>query len=232
MRYGRSKEALSMRLRPHSLRHSLHTELLRLNISDTIVTEQFSRQSVAQTHEYDHRSLAERLEFVRLPETAQASIRSGQPEELVAKMVVSGMASESHIGRTFKSIQAEHGDEAAFIYLAANSDGFHVTPYGYCTNSFSMNPCARHLKCFDGCRHFVASGITEHKTQLEELRGKLFAMRAKASSRPARSAGRKNQIAHADQLISGVDAALSAQPQMPVFPEGADLSASDTDLFR
>ena len=92
-------------------------------------------------------------------------------------MVVSGMALQSHLGQSFKRIQHESGDEAAFIYLAANADGFHVTPYGFCTNSFSVNPCTRHLKCFDQCKHFTASGVAEHRVTFEDLRSKLVAMR-------------------------------------------------------
>jgi integrase len=231
-RYGRTDEAHRMSVNPHSLRHLMNTELFRLRLSDTAITQQFGRRSVAQSHEYDHRSLAERLAFVRLPEAAERVVRKGEPEELIAKMVASGLAANSHIGLSFRAIQREQGDEAAFVYLAANSDGFHITPYGFCTNSFSVNPCARHLKCFDQCKHFTASGLAEHRTSLEELRAKLEVMRAAAASKPPNTVGRRNQIAHADRLVAGVDAALAAQPATQVFPDGPDHSAPDPDLFQ
>jgi hypothetical protein len=78
-------------------------------------------------------------------------------------MVVGGLSPSSHIAKTFATIQASSGDEAAFRYLVTNSDGFHVTPYGFYLNSFSMNPCPKHLKCFHGCKHFNASGLPEHR---------------------------------------------------------------------
>lgn len=37
---------------------------------------------------------------------------------------VSGVAEGSHLAKSFKTIQAAHGDEVAFKYLAANSDAF------------------------------------------------------------------------------------------------------------
>jgi hypothetical protein len=210
----------------------MNTELFRLGVSDTAITQQFGRQSVAKSYEYDHRSLAERLAFIKLPESATQIVKKDGPEELVAKMVLSGFAAMSHLGKSFKAIQAEHGDEAAFRYLVANSDGFHFTPYGCCINSFSVNPCPKHLKCFNKCRHFVPSGLKKHTVNLQELRQKLCAMRDAAASKPATTVGRKNQIAHAESLLEGVDAALKAQPNVNAFPDGQDFSAPNKDLFR
>lgn len=146
-------------------------------------------------------------------------------------MVVGGMVPTSHIAQSFKSIQAAAGDEAAYRYLAASSDGFHVTPYGFCVNSFSMNPCARHLKCFDKCKHFAASGLPEHTITLQSLRDQLAVMRAAAASKPAKTVGRRNQIAHADTLLAGVDAALCAAPRTLVFGGDIDHSRPREDVL-
>lgn len=230
-RYGKGPDLDSMKINPHSLRHLMNTEFFRLNIPDTVITHHFGRTTVAQSHEYDHRSLGEQLSFIELPKSAQAIIAPGSVQETVAKMVLSSFAGLSHVAESFKKIQQEHGDEAAFTYLAATSDGFHVTPYGFCTTSFAVNPCVRHLKCFHQCKRYVPSGLPEHRITLEELRGKLSVMREKAAAKPANSIGRKNQIAHADELLAGVDAALSAQPGTIVFPEGQDYSEPEEDVF-
>lgn len=94
------------------------------------------------------------------------------------------------------------------------------------------NPCARHLKCFDNCKHFAASGAQEHVVSLTDLRAKLLAMRDAARAKPIVSVGRKNQIAHTEQLLSGVEKALAAQPSELVFPQGGDHSAPVKDLFK
>lgn len=231
-RYGKGKNCEEMSINPHSLRHMMNTEFFRLNIPDTVITQHFGRRAVAQSYEYDHRSVSERLSFVQLPQSAVGIVTPGTAQETVAKMVVSGFAANSLIAKTFKKIQQEHGDEAAFNYLAANSDGFHVTPYGFCTTSFAVNPCVRHLKCFDECKQFIASGVDEHRIALQQLRTKLAEMRKEAAAKLATSIGRKNQIAHADRLIAGVDAALSSQPGEVVFHNGWDHSARGKDLFR
>jgi len=230
VRYGDAANEW-MSVKPHSLRHLMNTELFRLGVPDTVITQQFGRPTVAQSYEYDHRSLAEKLEFVRIPSVAADVIKPGSPQELIAKMVVGGMVPTSHIAQSFKSIQAAAGDEAAYRYLAASSDGFHVTPYGFCVNSFSMNPCARHLKCFDKCKHFAASGLPEHTITLQSLRDQLAVMRAAAASKPAKTVGRRNQIAHADTLLAGVDAALCAAPRTLVFGGDIDHSRPREDVL-
>ncbi|MDI4635251.1 hypothetical protein J7U46_19465 [Pelomonas sp. V22] len=230
-RYGREPDHKDFSVKPHSLRHLMNTELFRHGAPDTVITQQFGRQTVAQSYEYDHRSLAEKLAFVSLPGETKGFLTPGSPQELVAKMVVGGLVPTSHIARSFKAIQAKEGDLAAFRYLAANSDGFHVTPYGYCVNSFSMNPCARHLKCFDRCKHFTASGLPEHRETLESLRAKLVEMRNAAAAKPVKTVGRRNQIAHAESLLSGVAAALDASPNSPVFEVGVDHSIVFKDVL-
>lgn len=232
-KYAEGPAKQDLALRSHSLRHLMNTELFRLHVPDTVITHQFGRSSVAQSYEYDHRSLSEKLKFVQLPDASRSLVPPGSVQELVAKMVVSGMATTSHVGQSFRRIQVEHDDDAAFAWLVASSDGFHVTPYGFCTNSFSVNPCVRHLKCFDDCRHFTASGIPEHRITLSKLRDRLVSMKNAVQARPATAVARKNQLTHAERLIRGVDAALAAQPGQNVFTGGADYAnPRSEDVFK
>lgn len=230
-RYSQEPDASDMAVNSHSLRHLMNTELFRSGVPDTIITEQFGRKSVAQSYEYDHRSLSEMLKFVTLPQEAQRFVRPDSPQELIARMVVSGTLGDSHLVRSFKQIQARDGDRVAFAYLAANADGFHVTPYGYCTNSFSLDPCARHLKCFDACKHFTVGSAPTQKVALTDLLASLQTMRTAAQAKPIKTVGRKNQIAHADRLIAGVQAALAAPAGTSPFPAGKDHSLPPADLL-
>ena len=78
----------------------------------------------------------------------------------------------------------------------------------------------------------MPSGIKEHRVSLESLRANLRVMRDTAAAKPLTSTGRKNQILHAEQLLLGVDQALAAQPNEPLFPNGSDHSAPAKDLFK
>lgn len=230
-KYGQG-DVSAFHVRPHSLRHLLNTELFRQNVPDTVITQQFGRTSVAQSYEYDHRSLAERLKAIALPPNIQSRVPPGSPSELVAKMVYSGAAASTHIGQSFVKIQREHGDEAAINYLIANSDGFHFTPYGLCVNSFSVNPCARHLKCFDNCKHYVATQQPQHVVMLGKLKDNHEKLLAKAKAASVNTVGRKNTIAHLESQLVGISQALETPPNQQVFPDGVDHSTPKKDVFQ
>ncbi|WP_216073391.1 hypothetical protein, partial [Acinetobacter baumannii] len=79
------------------------------------------------SYEYDHRSLAEDLDNVELPESALAAL--GEHAQQTLRMIIAGKI-EGPIVAEFRHIQKTAGDEAAFAYLEAEADGLHVTPYG------------------------------------------------------------------------------------------------------
>jgi hypothetical protein len=219
------------KVKPHALRHLLNTELFQKNVSDTIITKQFGRTSVAQSYEYDHRTLAEHLENITLPDAAYKLLGRNTDAEKVAKLIAGDLIPESQISRDFIRIRNSLGEDEAFRYLIANADGLHLTPYGLCINSFAMNPCVKHLKCFDGCSKYAPSGLQQHKTNLVKLHGRLKTLHDKAVAMPSNSAGRKNQVSHAQQLLNGVEKAIHSQPNIPIFPDGKDFSLPIKDLF-
>lgn len=224
--YGRTEEDRSLSIKSHSFRHLQNTELFRLGVADTIITKRFNRRSVAQSYEYDHRSLAEELDQVSLPEEWELMIGESKAAT-VAKMIQLGRAN-GPIVREFKRIQADEGDMAALQFLAAEADGFHATPYGTCLNSFTVDPCPKHLECFTGCRHLSATNLPEHQKNILTLHGRLKVALEHAMARPEGSVGRANQIAHASVRIAGVEKLMAALPGQAPFPDGQDLSLSAT----
>lgn len=220
-RYGKSSEDKQLRLESHTLRHLQNTELFRLGVADTIISKRFDRRSVAQSYEYDHRSLAEELDQIELP--AEVELSLGEKASTVAKMIRAGKASGPVVA-AFLRIQADEGDEAAFAYLRAEADGFHATPYGHCLNSFTVDPCPKHLECFTGCRHLSATNLPENRAHLTILESKLVAALEHAQARPATTTGRDNQIAHAQIRLDGVRKLLVTASGDRPFPDGPDLS--------
>lgn len=224
--YGRTEEDRALGIKSHSFRHLQNAELFRLGVADTIITKRFNRRSVAQSYEYDHRSLAEELDQVSLPDEWELMIGESKAAT-VAKMIQVGRAN-GPIVREFKRIQAEEGDLAALQFLSAEADGFHATPYGTCLNSFTVDPCPKHLECFTGCRHLSATNLPEHQKNIMTLYGRLKVALESAAARPEGSVGRANQIAHASVRIAGVEKLLAALPGQAPFPDGQDLSLRTT----
>jgi hypothetical protein len=164
--YGQTEEDRALTLRPHSLRHLQNTELFRLGIADTIITKRFNRRQVAQSYEYDHRSLSEDLDQVELKPEVEA--RLGEKSATIARLIKSGKA-RGPIVDAFKRIQLTDGEDAAIDYLSVEADGFHSTPYGHCINSFMVDPCRKHLECFTGCKHLSATDLAETRRNLVQL---------------------------------------------------------------
>jgi hypothetical protein len=220
-RYGSNDEERAMSLESHKLRHLQNTELFRLGVADTIISKRFNRRSVTQSYEYDHRSLAEELEQIEIPQ--EVEIMLGEKAATVAKMIKIGKAN-GPIVDAFRRIQLNDGDEAAYEYLRVEADGFHATPYGHCLNSFTVDPCPKHLECFANCRHLSATDLPENRKNLIRLEGKFKAAIETIKSRPSTSLGWKNQLDHAEGRLAGVQKLLVTAPGERVFPEGVDLS--------
>lgn len=220
-KYGRTDDDRKLRLNTHSLRHLQNTELFRLGIADAAITKRFGRRSVAQSYEYDHRSLAEDLDAVDVPSEAADILpeKAQRVFQLLSSNAIAGPVVEE-----FRRIQEAEGDEAAFQFLAAEADGFHTTPYGFCINSFTVDPCPKHLECFNGCRHLTATSLPEHRESLNQLQTQLETAVQKAEATPSGSAGRNNQIEHARSRLSGVRKVLASAPGDKPFPDGPDLS--------
>ncbi|PFH12397.1 hypothetical protein BCF11_4878 [Collimonas sp. PA-H2] len=220
-RYGATEADQALRLESHMLRHLQNTELFRLGVADTIISKRYNRRGVAQSYEYDHRSLAEELEQISIPEDVELFL--GEKATTVAKMIKTGKAN-GPIVDAFLRIQAKDGDASAYEYLRVEADGFHATPYGHCLNSFTVDPCPKHLECFANCRHLSATDLPENKVNLIQLEGKFKAAIETIRSRPSASLGWKNQLQHAEDRLIGVQRLLATRPGERPFPNGDDLS--------
>lgn len=225
IRYGQTIEDKSLYLTSHSLRHLQNTELFRLGVADTIITKRFNRRSVAQSYVYDHRSLAESLESIELPIEVEALL--GEKSLTVAKMIKSGIASGPIVDE-FKKIEKEHGELVAFEYLKVEADGFHATPYGHCINSFTVDPCPKHLECFAGCRHLTATNLPHQMNNLRNLERKFEVAIAEIQARPATTIGHENQIEHATVRLESIRKLLQTPTGQPVFPDGEDFSKTNS----
>lgn len=223
--YGEDDEDRSLSLKPHSLRHLQNTELFRLGVADTIITKRFNRKSVAQSYEYDHRSLAEDLEQTELPQEVEIAL--GSKAATVVRLIKAGKAS-GPIVEAFKKIQHTRGDDAAFEFLKVEADGFHSTPYGHCINSFTVDPCPKHLECFAGCRHLTATDMPKQRQHLIQLEGRFKSAMEAIAARPANTIGRDNQLMHAKNRLEAVRQVLTTPHGQAVFPDGTDLSKSNS----
>lgn len=222
-RYGHTNEDRTLSMTSHALRHLQNTELFRLGVADTIITKKFNRRSVQQSYIYDHRSLAEDLSDIDLPPETEE--RLGEQALQVFKLISASKA-RGPVVDEFRRVQAEYGEEAAFDYLNAEADGLHVTPYGLCINSFTSDPCPKHLECFDGCLHLARTNVLSEQHNLERMRDRFGKVIDSLDATPIerRNVGWRNQLAHARMRYTNIVKALGTEPGSQAFPDGRDLS--------
>lgn len=221
-RYGQTEEDRNITLtNTHSFRHLQNTELFRLGLADTIISKRFDRRSVKQSYVYDHRSLSEDLDAIDLPSKAMDILPPKAQQTF--KMITAGKVSGPVVDE-FKRIQKDEGDTAAFEYLAVEADGFHSTPYGYCVNSFTVDPCPKFLECFNGCHHLTKSDNPEHDKNLVAMLRALQIAERRIEDTPRGSIGRENQLAQVRLKLRNIRNALEREPGSKLFPEGQDLS--------
>lgn len=219
-KYGKPG-ATDYTMNAHSMRHMHNNELFAAGVADTIITHRFGRKSVVQSHEYDSRSLAQELADMELPE-GTADLLIG-PARDAFKLIASNRGSGKLVTE-FRLIQKEEGDEAAIVFLATEADGMQITPYGICLNSFVVEPCPRHLECFDGCSHLMRTGLPGETAQLHKLADRYRMVLASVDRHPGSESAKAKAKAQATSRLAAIEQAIATEAGEKVFPDGADLS--------
>lgn len=225
-KYSDSDEDKKLVINSHSFRHLMNTELFRQGVSDALITKHFNRKSIQQSYVYDHRRYSEILDEIEIPPELESELGSNPATVL---KLIKGNLTKGPFVDNFIKIQKEQGELAAYSYLKNEADGFHVTPYGYCINSFNVDPCPKHLACFSGCKHLTATNLDSNRKNLINLENKFIDTLNELNSRPLNSIGRDNQIAHATVSLENVRKLLNTKIGERAFPNGSDLSKPTTN---
>ncbi len=227
---GKAKDSIFARYRPqiadqlflrtHSFRHLQSTELLRLNVADTVISKRF-RKDIRHAAAYDHRSLLEDLKNIAIDDEFLSPL--SERGQTIYKFAKTGKVSGPIIDE-FRQIESSEGIDAAVQYLQSEADGFHVTPYGLCLNAFTVETCPNHLECFNNCQHLGRTNIKSEEENLKKLKGRLAGWIDKIEQQPIekRPFGWKNQLDHARARLDAVGKALATKPGRRVFPKGND----------
>ncbi|MDC7694280.1 hypothetical protein PQU94_08305 [Asticcacaulis sp. DXS10W] len=213
-RYGHP-DAVNYKINPHDFRHLQNNELFRGGVSDALITLRFGRRSASQSHVYDHRTLAEELDYMEVPGGVDDTVFPGARRafHLVSQGKVHGP-----IVTEFRRIQNDFGDQAAAEYIANEAGGLHVTPYGLCLSSLTVDPCPKQLECFNGCRHLARTGLPSETSSLQALEDRLISVIDKLMTQPATTGGCQNQLLRARTRLENVRRARAMAPDIKETP--------------
>lgn len=218
--YGRTDDDKNLFLISHSARHLLNTELFRLGVTEAIITKHFNRRDIAQSEVYNHMTLADKLNEIEVPLDAHSKL--GMNGTYVAKLIIGGFVS-GPIAETFRKTQKESGDDAAFEYLRGEADAFHVTPYGFCFRSFTVEPCPKQLECFNNCNQLSATDNPQNIIWLNKLESRIETRITEIKRHDSKTVGWQNQLRDAESKLEALRKIKNTRPGKFVFPKGENL---------
>lgn len=218
-KYGKDDEARSFELNSHSIRHLHNNELFSAGVSDTVITHRFGRKCVAESHEYDNRTLAQHLSDMDVPVGALEALEGSALDAF--RLIESGQA-RGDLASRFKALQASDGDEAALAFLNEAVDQIQLTPYGVCTASFVSEPCPKHLTCLNGCSHLLRTSDAKTIANNRTLLARYEALLAQCPPPPTETPPQKTWRLQLENDAARLRRLVATAPGQFVFPDGDD----------
>lgn len=218
-KYGKDDEARAFELNSHSIRHLHNNELFSAGVSDTVITHRFGRKTVAESHEYDNRTLAQHLTDIEVP-AAALDVLEG-PALDAFRLIETDRAQGELVSR-FKALQSSGGDDSALAFLAEAVDQVQLTPYGVCTASFVSETCSKHLTCLNDCSHLVRTSDSKTVANNRKLLARYEALLKQCPSAETETPAQKTWRKKLETDVERLRRLIAVQPGQPVFPEGDD----------
>ena len=219
VKYGKDDEARAFELNSHSIRHLHNNELFAAGVSDTVITHRFGRKTVAQSHAYDNRTLAQHLTDIEVPAAALEVLEG--PALDAFRLIETGQA-EGELVRRYKALQSSDGDDSALAFLAESVDQAQLTPYGVCTASFVSEACPKHLTCLNGCSHLVRTSDAKTVANNRKLLARYEALLKQCPSVDKETVVQKTWREKLETDVVRLCCLVATEPGQQVFPDGDD----------
>ncbi|MBX3253506.1 MAG: hypothetical protein KF862_05140 [Chitinophagaceae bacterium] len=132
---------------------------------------------------------------------------------------------------TYHLIKKKQGVENAESFLATHANALHITPFGACSHDFSLNPCPKHLQCWNGCSNLNLTG-SEHEIKnlqnlLENSEKALTQMKMEAEGEFGSDVWINSLENKIENLKKGLELSQLGKEQR-LFESGKDLSGTKT----
>ncbi|MEW5976416.1 MAG: hypothetical protein AB1898_11500 [Acidobacteriota bacterium] len=201
------RDGSPLKIKTHAFRHWLNTLAHHGGLTDVLLARWMGRNDLRQNAAYQHGTVEQRAGWVR---------------EGIEKGILMGPIADASRGIRDPVERRE--------FLEAHIPVAHVTPYGWCTHNFAIEPCQFHLNCFAGCREYLRTkGNPEERLVLLEMRN-FTAEQLKGAKDAADNEryGASNWLAYHQRALAGINAALEVDLEdkiadgdcVAVFPNG------------
>lgn len=222
-----------IKIRSHQLRHWRNTIYELGGMSNVNQAIAMGRQLLNQNVAYHHPTLKEHtevhkdyLKFNNLEEKVDF-LKTGIIENRIL----------GHLTETYHDLKLNKGDTTAELFLKTFANTLHITPYGICTNDFSLQPCPLHLECWNSCSNLHMTGSDHEVKNITELIIKTEENLTLMQEEKGEEFGIDRFSNRLERQLENMKRALELAKKgenTKVFPEGKDLSLSNkkTDVIN
>jgi len=210
-------------LTSHQPRHWRNTIYEMSGMTNVQQALALGRQRLDQNKTYQHTSILEKTSLHR----AFLSFRNNQNRiqflhDSIKNGVITGELSDM-----YHEIKQLDGESDAQMFLDTHATALHITPFGGCTHDFSLNPCPKHLECYNGCGHLHRTNSdveTENLSALIKSSRQALTLMQKSGEGDF---GSDKWTMDLQQKISNMEKALAITPgskPVQVFPGGKEVT--------
>ncbi|MCS6295375.1 MAG: hypothetical protein H8K09_04005 [Nitrospira sp.] len=213
----------------HSARHWKNTLYDQGGMSDLQQTWAMHRKSVNQTRTYQHKTLTESTATHRNLLDLSFTEKIQFLKDSIKKGTIHGA-----LTTTYNTLVI-NDPTTAEEFLRTHAVGIQITPWGICSNDFTLSPCPKYLQCFDNCKHYHRTMDPKEEERLRTFRTSMTRALGIMRGNAAGEAGGDKWIKMLEEKMANIDRALSIQliqiqptRSVPPFPNGIDKSKHPT----
>jgi len=218
-----------IKIKTHQPRHWRNTLYELAGMSNVNQALAMGRQLLDQNVAYHHPTLEEHTQ------THRDFLNFNSVAEKV-EFLKTGIRSKNILGElteTYHNIKLKKGDNIAELFLKTFANAMHITPYGVCTNDFSLQPCPLHLECWNGCSNLHMTGSDHETEQLQGLIAQTEDNLIRMQKEESIEFGVNRFTNRLEKQLNNMKKALELAKKsknIRLFPEGIDLSSGNRKI--
>lgn len=138
---------------------------------------------------------------------------------------------------TYHKLKQSQGLVIAEEFISTHTNALHITPFGACSNDFSLSPCPKHLQCWNGCTNLNLTGSKHEIDNLNKLIDSTEKALEQMKNQGEGDFGSDIWILDIEKKLSNmkfVQQLANKGIKHPLFPNGIDFSNTNkkTDLIN
>lgn len=222
-----------IKMTSHQPRHWRNTLYELAGMSNVNQALALGRQLLDQNKAYQHLTVKENTQvhrdYIAFNSVAEKInfLRNGIREKTIL----------GDLTTTYHKIKNDKGATEAEEFISTHANALHITPFGACSNDFSLSPCPLHLQCWNGCSNLNLTGFEHEINHLNKLIDNTEKVLEQMKNNAEAEFGSDVWILDIEKKLANMKIAqklATKTKEIHLFPNGIDYSGikKKTDLIN